>query len=115
MAQHNDLGKKGEEDAINYLKNKNFIILEKNYRYRRAEIDIIARKENNLHCIEVKTRSRIDYGNPESFVSKAKIKLLIEAINQYVENNMLDVHIQFDIISVYKENIEHIENAFYHF
>ena len=115
MAQHNDLGKKGEEQAINFLKDKNFTILETNYRHRRAEIDIIARKENTLHCIEVKTRSRIDYGTPETFVSKAKIRLLIEAINHYVDNNILDVDIQFDIISVYKENIEHIEHAFYHF
>ncbi len=115
MAQHNDLGKKGEEAAVEYLQRNKYEVLEKNYRYKRAEIDIIAMKDNTLHCIEVKTRSRIDYGSPETFVSKAKIKLLIEAINHYVDSKDLDVEIQFDIISVYKENIEHIAHAFYHF
>lgn len=115
MAQHNDLGKKGEEAAVEFLLRNKYDVLEKNYRYRRAEIDIIALKDNTLHCIEVKTRSRIDYGTPETFVSKAKIKLLTEAINYYVESKGFDVNIQFDIISVYKENIEHLEQAFYHF
>ena len=74
MAEHNDLGNKGEEIAIAYLQDKNYTILEKNWRFKKAEVDIIALKEVVLAVIEVKTRTSNYFGNPEEFVNKKKIQ-----------------------------------------
>lgn len=119
MAEHNEIGKQGEELAIDFLKKKGFEILEKNWRFRNAEVDIIVRKNNFISIIEVKTRSSNVFGEPLTFVDKQKQKLLIKASEWYCEQkNILDVEINFDIISIIikKDNthsIEHIENAFY--
>lgn len=119
MAQHNDLGRKGEELAIEYLEKKGYLIVEKNYRYKKAEVDIIARKEAVLVVIEVKTRSSNYFGNPQDFVNPKKIKLLVMAIDNYVIEKDLDVEIRFDIIAVLnnKESytIQHIKDAFLYF
>jgi len=116
MAQHNDLGKQGEILAQKFLKENGYTILETNWQFRHAEIDIIATKDDLLVVVEVKTRTSDHYGKPEIFVNKKKIKLLVEAINHYIDKHHLDVEIQFDIISViknqYTETIEHIEDAF---
>ena len=119
MAQHNELGKKGEQLAIDYLIKKGYKILEKNWRFQKAEIDIIAQKDENLAVVEVKTRSSIDFGNPQDFVNPKKIKLLVVAIDEYVISNDLDVNVRFDIIAIVNENknftLEHLEDDFYHF
>ncbi|MGB5464001.1 MAG: YraN family protein [Aureibaculum sp.] len=119
MAEHNELGKKGEQLAINFLVKNGYRILDKNWRYQKAEIDIIAQKKETLAVIEVKTRSSIDFGNPQDFVNPKKIKLLVSAIDQYIISKDLDVNVRFDIIAIVKENnnftIEHLEDAFYHF
>lgn len=119
MAQHNDLGKKGEQLAIDYLVNKGYVILEKNYRFLKAEVDIIAQKDEVLAAIEVKTRSTAYFGNPEEFVNIKKIKLLLSAIDNYVIEKDLDVDVRFDIIAIIHQKnntkIEHLEDAFLHF
>ncbi len=119
MKNHNELGRKGEDLAIDFLLQKGYKILERNFRYKKAEVDIIAEKNNLLSVIEVKTRSSTYYGNPEDFVKPKQIKNLVAAINEYVTSNDLDVEVQFDIIAIVKEKsetkIEHLENAFYHF
>lgn len=119
MAQHNELGKKGEQMAVDFLVEKDYVILERNYRFDRAEVDIIAKKEDVLAIVEVKTRSSIDFGNPQDFVKPKQIKRLVKAVDQYVLVNNLDVEVRFDIIAIVKEGqkvtIEHLENAFYHF
>lgn len=119
MADHNDLGNKGEEIAIAYLQDKNYTILEKNWRFKKAEVDIIAIKNDVLAVIEVKTRTSNYFGNPEEFVNKKKIQLLVEAINEYVNLKDLDVEVRFDIISILKNQhqfeLKHLEDAFYHF
>lgn len=119
MAQHNELGKIGEELAIDYLLNNGCSIVEKNYRFKKAEVDIIAKKGDVLIAVEVKTRSSIYYGDPQEFVNPKKIQLLVRAIDNYVNENDLDVEIRFDIIAVIKEQnsfkIEHIEDAFLYF
>ena len=116
MAQHNDLGKQGELIAQKYLENKGYQILETNWQYSHAEIDILALKDDILAVIEVKTRTSDYYGKPEMFVSKKKINLLKNAANYYVKMNNLDVEIRFDIIAIiknqYVEEIEHLEDAF---
>ncbi|RXR21058.1 YraN family protein [Flavobacterium amnicola] len=119
MAEHNELGKQGEAKAVEYLQENGYTILEQNFVFQKAEIDIIARKGDWLIVVEVKTRTSTDYGNPEDFVDKKKIKLLVKAIDEYVQQTNLDLDIRFDIISVVKTdkkfNIEHLEDAFYYF
>ncbi|MFC7774745.1 YraN family protein [Flavobacterium sp. GCM10027622] len=119
MADHNDLGKQGEVAAVAYLRENGYEILEQNFVFQKAEIDIIARKRDWLIVVEVKTRSTVEFGSPEDFVNKKKIKLLVKAIDAYVEQTGLDLEIRFDIIAVTKENekfnIDHLEDAFYHF
>ncbi len=119
MAEHNELGKKGEELAIAYLKKKGYKIRDINYRYLKAEIDIVAQKEDVLAIVEVKTRSTRDFGLPQDFVSNKKIKLLVMATDHYVVSKDLDVNVRFDIIAIINDNgkfeIEHLEDAFYHF
>lgn len=119
MAAHNDLGSKGEQTAVDFLIQKKYNILECNWRYKKAEIDIIALQHNTLAIVEVKTRSTDYFGNPQDFVNPKKIKLLTEAVNEYVISNNLDVEVRFDIIAIVTQNnkiqIEHLENAFYHF
>ena len=119
MAQHNELGKKGEQLAVDFLIENDYTIVERNYRYEKAEVDIIAQKENVLAIVEVKTRSTLDFGNPQDFVKPKQIKNLVKAVDHYVIENDLDVEVRFDIIAIVKEKgnyiIEHLENAFYHF
>lgn len=119
MAQHNELGKKGEQLAIDFLLKKGYKILEKNYRYLKAEVDIIAQKNDTLAAIEVKTRSSDYFGNPEEFVNQKKIKLLLSAIDNYVVERDLDVEVRFDIIAIIHQKkvteIEHLKDAFLHF
>jgi putative endonuclease len=119
MAQHNDLGKAGEEKAITYLENKGYTILEKNWEFQKAEIDVLAKQGDTLVVIEVKTRSSTDFGLPQDFVKPKKIQLLTKAVNEYVLQEDLDVSVRFDIIAIVHQNnsyiIEHIEDAFYFF
>ena len=84
MAAHNELGHIGEQLAIEYLLKKEYKILERNYRYKKAEVDILAQKEDELIVIEVKTRTSNYFGNPEEFVNYKKIKLLTEAVDNYI-------------------------------
>lgn len=119
MAQHNELGKKGEQLAVDFLVENSYDIVERNYRFDKAEVDIIAQKDDILAIVEVKTRSSLDFGNPQDFVKPKQIKNLVKAVDEYVTENDLDVEVRFDIIAIVKENkdykIEHLENAFYHF
>ena len=119
MAEHNELGKFGEEMAVAYLQKEGYEILETNWTFQKAEIDIIAQKENVLAIVEVKTRSSIDFGLPQDFVKPKKIQLLVKAVNEYVVRNDLDLNVRFDIIAIHKEKneykTEHLIDAFYIF
>jgi len=119
MAEHNALGKEGEQLAVDFLQKKGYDILEKNYRYLKAEIDIIAKKEDTIVVVEVKTRSTPDFGDPQDFVKPKQIQLLVKGIDHYVVENDLDVEVRFDIVAIIKNKqgtkIEHLEDAFYHF
>lgn len=119
MASHNELGKLGEELAVEFLKKEGYEILNTNWTFQKAEIDIIARKENTLAIVEVKTRSSLDFGLPQDFVKPKKIQLLVKAVDQYVIERNLDIDVRFDIIAIHKEGksfaIEHIIDAFFHF
>jgi len=120
MAQHNELGKLGEQLAVEYLLRKGYQIIRKNFIFHKAEIDIIAQKNGgDIVVVEVKTRNSTFFGDPESFVTPNKIKQLIKAADAFVTNNALNKEVRFDIIAIVKnkdtEKIEHYENAFYHF
>jgi len=119
MAQHNELGKKGEQLAVDFLLKNKYEIIERNYRFDKAEVDVLALKDNILAVIEVKTRSTIDFGNPQDFVKPKQIKNLVKAVDEYVNENDLELEVRFDIIAIVKEkkgfSVEHLENAFYHF
>ncbi len=119
MAQHNDLGKEGEKEAVNYLLKHGYEILEKNYRFLKAEVDIIAKKDNVLIGVEVKTRTSDYFGDPQDFINQKKIRLLVSAIDNYVVEKDLEVEVRFDIIAIIKQKsvfqIEHLKDAFLHF
>ncbi|MBT8296273.1 MAG: YraN family protein [Gramella sp.] len=119
MAEHNELGRKGEELAVEYLLLKEFKILERNYRFQKAEVDIIARRGNTLIAAEVKTRSTPEFGDPQDFVKRKQIQQLVKAMNHYVEESGLDVEVRFDIIAIIKNKagtkVEHIQDAFLYF
>jgi putative endonuclease len=119
MAEHNELGKFGEELAVEFLQQNGYTILETNWSFQKAEIDIIAQIGNTLAVVEVKTRSSIEFGLPQDFIKPKKIQLMVKAVNEYVTKNDLEFSIRFDVIAVYKEennyNIDHIIDAFYHF
>jgi len=119
MAKHNELGKKGEQLAVDYLIKKGYTIVKRNYRFQKAEVDIIAQLKDVLAIVEVKTRSTADFGNPQDFVKPKQIQRLVKAVDEYVIVNKLDVEVRFDIIAIVKQKkgfkIEHLEDAFYHF
>jgi len=117
MAEHNDLGKKGEEIALQHLKKNRYSILETNWRFGKDEIDIIAKHEEMLVIVEVKTRSSNYLEEPEFAVTKKKQGFLIRAANAYIDKKDLELECRFDIISIIvysnKSILEHIEDAFY--
>lgn len=118
MAEHNHLGKKGEEIAIKFLKKKGYLILEQNWRHRRAEIDIIAKEDDILVFIEVKSRSSTLFGRPESFVDDKKQNLITDAASVYMEEIGHEWEVRFDIISVFFHNeiyqsVDHFKDAFF--
>ena len=120
MAKHNELGEIGEEIAVQHLMKHGYSILERNYRYDRAEVDIIAQKDEGVVVVvEVKTRHNDFFGDPESFVTPGKIKQLVKVADAYMTSNNLDAEVRFDIIAVIKnkkvERLKHIEDAFYFF
>ncbi len=119
MASHNELGQKGEDLAVAFLVKNGYQILERNWRFQKAEVDIIAQKGNILAIIEVKTRSSIEFGNPQDFIKPKKIKLLVNAVNEYVVSRNLEITVRFDIIAIVQQGnkieLEHLEDAFYIF
>lgn len=118
MAEHNDLGFKGEAIAKEYLVNKGFEILDENWVHGKAEVDLIVYLNRTIIFVEVKTRTSVAFGMPEDFVSDAKQKLMELAANEYIELMNHQGEIRFDIISVLfnkhdKYTIKHIEDAFW--
>ena len=109
-------GQKGEKLALEYLIEKNYIILERNYRSGKNEIDIIARNSGEVVFIEVKTRSNDVFCEPESAVTKEKQRAIIKVANSYIVRNNINEEARFDIIAIVTNEsgtkINHIENAF---
>ncbi|MGV6860736.1 MAG: YraN family protein [Putridiphycobacter sp.] len=117
MAEHNELGIKGERVAKAMLEQKGYHILETNYRFKHLEVDIIAEYNNELIFVEVKTRQSDYLAGPEETVSRAKQKSIVKVAHAYITENDLDSEVRFDIVSVIlnekETKVEHLEDAFY--
>lgn len=113
------LGRQGEAAAASFLIQNDYKILEQNYRYLKAEVDIIATKKNFLIAVEIKTRSNDFFGTPETFLKPKQQQRIVTAIDHYIKQKKLNVEVRFDVISILKKSgklqINHIKNAFYHF
>lgn len=116
MADHNELGKKGEELAVKHLRENGYLIKETNYRFKKDELDIVVEKDGLLIIVEVKTRVNAYFGRPEEFVTPGKQKRIINCANQYVVERDIHKEVRFDIIAVVinakQKSLNHIENAF---
>ncbi len=118
MSKHNEIGIKGEQLAAEFLLNKGYIIIERNWRAGKKEVDIIAFKDNVLAVIEIKTRSSNDLLFPEEAVNRKKKDNLRAAAAVFVSDKPQYINIRYDIISVLMEfgtakEIIHFEEAFY--
>ncbi|MGB8192908.1 MAG: YraN family protein [Chitinophagaceae bacterium] len=100
MALHIELGAKGEQLAEEYFNGLGYTILHKNWRNGRYEIDLIAEKKGILHFIEVKTRRSHKFGYPEDDVDRTKLRYLIIAGDNFVQQNPKWKRIQFDILAI---------------
>lgn len=116
MAEHNDLGKDGEEEAVRYLSEKRYRIVERNWRTGRHELDIIAMDGETCVFVEVKTRRDTDFGNPEDAVSNRKIRSIVMAADNYLRLFAIDNPVRFDVISIISDGrrfrVKHYEEAF---
>lgn len=116
MAQHNDFGTQGEDIAIDFLRRKGYIIMDRNWRSGHKEIDIVACKDDTVVFVEVKARANAFYGNPEDAVTRRKMHLLVLAADAYLRYNAIDLEVRFDVITIIgtseKPYIRHYEHAF---
>jgi putative endonuclease len=118
MALHNDLGHKGEALAKAYLQGLGYEVIDENWTFGKAEVDLIAYKDRVIIFIEVKTRTGNFFGEPEDFVDHRKQKLMVDAADEYTYLMNHQGEIRFDIISILFNNkgqhkINHIEDAFW--
>ena len=119
MGKHNEFGRLGEQMAVDFLLKNGYDICERNYRYLKAEVDIIAKKDDFLVIVEVKSRTENFVEDISQTVSKKKIALLIAAADNYVQKNSIQEEVRFDLITIIKKkggiNLKHVKNAFYFF
>ena len=118
MAEHNKLGNEGEQIATNYLVNKGYAILERNWHFGKYELDIIAEIDEYLVVVEVKSRSTDTWEHPLDAITNSKIRFMVNATEAYILKHDIDKEVRFDVIStIPKKNmdweIEHIEDAFH--
>lgn len=115
MKIYNPLAREGEEIAAEYLKNKGYKIIDRNFRARNTELDIVAVHKDILVFIEVKTRSSDKFGTPLEQIAYFKLKSLIKAAEFYkISHKNLPDQMRIDAISVQysstEPKIEHVEN-----
>ena len=120
MGKHNEFGKEGEKMAANFLIENGYAIQYKNYRYLKAEIDIIAQKNDILAVVEVRARGSDRIIPIAETITEKKKRLLIAGADHYVTSRKLnDVEVRFDVITILRTKngfeIEHLKSAFYHF
>ncbi|MDR0364775.1 MAG: YraN family protein [Bacteroidales bacterium] len=117
MAEHHKTGKEGEAIALNFLLRENYHIIATNWRQGHLELDIIAKENDLLVFIEVKTRHSIQWGEPETFVNKKKQRFLAQAANEYILQSNYHGEVRFDILGILiapkGARISHIKDAFF--
>lgn len=113
---HIELGQKGEDLATNHLISKNYEIVDRNYRFRNAEIDIICKKNRELIFVEVKTRHSAVIGEPYKAVTRKKQQQIIKVANHYIKQKNSQEYVRLDVISIvlnqFGMKLEHIVDAF---
>lgn len=119
MAEHNELGKWGEDKATLYLENEGYVVIDRDWRDGKRDLDILAVSPDGktLVVVEVKTRSGEEYQQPEEAVDAKKMRNLALAANTYVKEKQVDRELRFDIITVVGvghqvKHIEHLVDAF---
>lgn len=100
MAEHNQIGRWGEDAATEFLVKKGYDIVERNWRLNHLEIDIIARYRQRIIFVEVKTRSRKENADPQILVSRQKLSNLCSCAKAYMKRYNLNFEVQFDIIII---------------
>jgi len=118
MPSNLHIGKRGEAYAFDYLVQCNHLVLERNWRFSKSEIDIIYKEDDILVFVEVKTRSYTYFGKPEESVGEKKQKLMIDAAFQYMKTANHDWEVRFDIISIVLKGkddfkLEHFKDVFF--
>ncbi len=118
MAEHNNLGRKGEDLAKQHLENAGYEILDENWRFGKAEVDLIAYQNKTIIFVEVKTRTGNAFGEPEDFVDFAKQKLLVSAADEFIELMDFKGEARFDIVAILFDKqgnyrLNHIQDAFW--
>lgn len=111
-------GKWGEDLAASYLEQAGLEIMERNWRYKRAEIDLIARESGILVFVEVKTRSYTTFGQPEAMINATKKRFIIDAAMAYMRSVGYEWEIRFDIVAIVGDpekefRISHFRDAFF--
>lgn len=120
MAEHNDFGNLAEDLAVEYLEKKNYRIIARNFRYQKAEIDIVAEFDDLIVVTEVKARSYNTLIEPQEAVTKKKIKSIVMCTDFFMQDKTIDKEVRFDIITVLPDEkgvlqLTHIEDAFQSF
>ena len=118
MAQHNIFGKKGEQLAKEFLEKSGYEILDENWTFGKAEVDLIIFRDRKIIFVEVKTRSGNFFGEPEDFVNAAKQKQMVIAADEYIHLMGHRGELRFDIISILfdragNHTLKHIQDAFW--
>ena len=117
MAEHNELGKQGEAIAASYLEERGFKIVERNWRYNKKELDLIAYDEDRFVVVEVKTRTTDGWEHPKEAITPGKIRFIVEATEAYIMQHDIKEEVRFDVVTLIPDNgewkIEHIKEAFY--
>ncbi|MFH1941200.1 MAG: YraN family protein [bacterium] len=113
-----NVGKRGEDEAVRYLKSKDYGIVERNFRAERGEIDIIAKDGDTLVFVEVKTKAHEGFGEPEDWVDRRKQEQIGKVAMRYLQDkNLCGVDCRFDVVSVILKDgmkeIRHLEDAFW--
>ncbi len=100
MTRHISTGKTGEHLAATWLEQHDFTIIQRNWRHRRYEVDIIAGRQSILHVIEVKTRRSTTFGNPEESVGKKKLQHVMEGASAWLHRWPAYRRVQYDVLAV---------------
>lgn len=117
MADHNELGRQGEQVAADFLREKGYRIIARNWRFKHKEVDIVAFDGDYLVVIEVRTRTSSNWEHPRESITPGKIRFLVHATEEFVMQHKIDNKIRFDVVTCMpidetKWDIDHIEGAF---